>query len=62
VCNELVDRLDIPAVQIKNPDSLFITDWVNPTRMETFLRKVKHMTPQRTAIKIENLIRDWKPP
>ncbi len=56
VRNEDVGKLALPAVEIEHPESLFTTDWVNPTRGQKLARKIRFMTPQRAWVKCVNYI------
>jgi hypothetical protein len=53
-----VDRLGLPANDRTNPESLFVSEWVNPTRFSTIKRKLRHATPQRVALKFANSLRE----
>src|SRR5262249_31153136 len=54
VRDEDVDRLGLPHHELEHPESLFVTDWVNPTRTQVLMRKLKFMTPQRAWVKCVN--------
>ena len=58
VRSDLVEQLLLPSEDIRTPESLFVSSWVNPTRFQVFVRKLGFMTPQRAAIKIDNWLRD----
>jgi hypothetical protein len=53
-----VERLGLTVREIANPESLFVSEWVNPTRFSTMKRKLRHATPQRVALKIANLLQE----
>jgi hypothetical protein len=57
VRDELVGKLGLPPIELEQPDKLFVTEWVNPTRLQQLRRKVKGMTPQRALVKIQNVLR-----
>jgi len=61
VPDEHVGRLGLPAQELENPESLFITEWLNPTRMQTWSRKIRFMTPQRAWVKCVNLVHGTGP-
>ncbi len=52
VRNDLVEYL---GESIPEPDDLFIRDWINPTRMQVFRRKLRGFTPQRALGKAEDV-------
>lgn len=56
VPDEHVSRLGLPARELEHPESLFITEWMNPTRLQVLARKIRFMTPQRAWVKCVNLI------
>jgi len=58
VANEHLEALQIDPDLLAHPERLFIRDWVNPTRMSTFARKVRNMTWQRAVTKVENNLRE----
>jgi hypothetical protein len=58
VKDDEVERLELPASDITNPESLFVYEWVNPTRLSTIKRKLRHATPQRVALKFANLFQE----
>lgn len=61
VLDEYVDRLSLPVHEIENPESLFITDWLSPTRLQVWKRKIRFMTPQRAWVKCVNLVHGTTP-
>jgi len=56
VRNEDVPKLDLTAQEIAHPESLFVRDWVMPTKAQVWKRKLKFMTPQRAWVKCVNAI------
>jgi hypothetical protein len=56
VRDEDVGKLGLSRAEIDNPSSLFVHDWVNPTRMQVWQRKAKNLTPQRSWVKLVNYI------
>ena len=61
VRDDLIKRLNLPAHDLETPESLFVWDWVDPTRTKELWRKLKFMTPQRAIIKMENWLKDRRP-
>ncbi len=61
VRNEDVDKLALPAAELAHPESLFVRDWVNPTRTQVWMRKIKFMTPQRAWVKCVNSVHGNSP-
>jgi hypothetical protein len=57
VAREHVERLQIDPEVLAQPELLFIRDWMSPTRMQTFGRKVRNLSWQRLVCKIENVAR-----
>jgi hypothetical protein len=57
VRDDHVAKIDLPEEELTHPETLFVDDWVNPTRLKRWRRKLRHMTPQRAWIKLENLLR-----
>ena len=57
VAREHVEGLRIDADVIAQPESLFIHEWMSPTRMQTFGRKMRNLSWQRFVSKIENAAR-----
>lgn len=62
VHDEYVGRLGLPSHEIENPESLFINEWLHPTRMQVWKRKIRFMTPQRAWVKCVNLVHGTAPP
>ena len=56
VHDDYVRRLGLPAHELEDPESLFITEWLNPSRMQVWKRKIRFMTPQRAWVKCLNLV------
>lgn len=56
VRDEDVGKLGLPQVELDDPNSLFVHDWVNPTRMQVWQRKIKNLTPQRSWVKLVNYV------
>lgn len=61
VRNEDADRLGLSAEERERPESLFIRDWVNPTRAQVWKRKLRFMTPQRAWVKCVNALQGNSP-
>ena len=57
VADEYLKYLEINSIFIENPDMLFIDDWVNPSWLDVYKRKLKNMTWQRAIVKIQDLLR-----
>ena len=55
--NDLLDRLAIDEQFIAEPERLFISEWVAPTFVGTWRRKIKNMTWQRAVAKISVAMR-----
>lgn len=56
VHDDYVGRLGLPAHELEHPESLFITEWLNPSRMQVWSRKIRFMTPQRAWVKCLNFV------
>jgi hypothetical protein len=56
VRNEEVSKLGLTSHELENPESLFVRDWVNPTRAQVWKRKIRFLTPQRAWVKCVNAI------
>jgi len=56
VRDEDVARLDLPREELARPESLFVSDWVHPTRLAKWRRKLHFMTPQRAWVKAVNVL------
>lgn len=54
--NEHIGTLALDRETLTNPDSLFIPDWVSPTKSQVWRRKIRNMTWQRAVTKIENMM------
>jgi hypothetical protein len=54
----LIDRLQLPRQDLDRPESLFVSDWVSPTQYAVLKRKLRFMTAQRLAVKIDNFVRE----
>lgn len=61
VRNEEVPKLGLSAEEIAHPESLFLRDWVNPTRAEVWKRKLRFLTPQRAWVKCVNALQGNSP-
>jgi len=57
VRDEQVGKLGLSPAEFERPEKLFVTEWINPTRLQEFRRKMKGMTPQRALVKIQNILR-----
>jgi hypothetical protein len=53
----LLDSLGLPAIELHRPETLFVSEWVNPTRLQTWRRKIMGLTPQRALVKMQNVLR-----
>jgi hypothetical protein len=49
--------LGLPAAELQHPETLFVAEWINPTRLQTWRRKITGMTPQRALVKMQNVLR-----
>ncbi len=58
VRSDLIDLLGLPARELENPQELFISDWLAPTRFSVTRRKLRFLTRQRLALKLENMLRE----
>jgi hypothetical protein len=58
VSEEEVERLGLPASDLAYPERLFVAEWVNPTWLSTIKRKLRNATPQRVAVKVDNLLHE----
>jgi hypothetical protein len=56
VRNEEVSKLGMTAKELEQPESLFVQDWMNPTRAKVWKRKIKFLTPQRVWVKCVNAL------
>lgn len=56
VRNEDVAKLGLSAEELQHPESMFVWDWVSPTRSQVWRRKIKFMTPQRAWVKCMNAL------
>jgi hypothetical protein len=52
-----IEPIGLSAEELAHPESLFVDEWVQPTRLRTWERKLRYMTPQRAWVKLENLLR-----
>jgi hypothetical protein len=56
VRDEDAPKLGLSAEELAHPESMFVTDWLKPTRSQVWKRKLKFMTPQRAWVKCVNAI------
>jgi hypothetical protein len=56
VRNEDVPKLGMTAEELARPESLFVRDWLNPTRTQVWKRKIRFLTPQRAWVKCVNAL------
>lgn len=56
VRNEEVSKLGMSADELAQPESLFVRDWLNPTKAQVWARKIKFLTPQRAWVKCVNAL------
>jgi hypothetical protein len=56
VRNEEVSKLGLSAHELEHPESMFVRDWVNPTRAQVWKRKIRFLTPQRAWVKCVNAL------
>ncbi len=56
VRNEDAPKLGLSTEELTHPEGMFVADWVNPTRAQSWKRKLKFMTPQRAWVKCVNAI------
>lgn len=61
VRNEEVPKLGMTAEELSNPESLFIRDYIHPTRTQRWKRKIRFMTPQRAWVKCVNALHGNSP-
>jgi hypothetical protein len=56
VRDEDAPKLGLSAEELRNPESMFLRDWIKPTRVQRWARKLKFMSPQRAWVKCVNAI------
>lgn len=56
VRNEEVSKLGMTAEELAHPETLFVRDWVNPTKAQVWKRKIGFLTPQRAWVKCVNAL------
>ncbi len=56
VRNEEVPKLGLTPYELEHPESMFVRDWVNPTRAQVWKRKIRFLTPQRAWVKCVNAL------
>jgi len=56
VRDEDAPKLGLSAEELRNPEVMFVSDWITPTRVQRWKRKLKFMTPQRAWVKCVNAI------
>lgn len=56
VRDEEVPKLGLTPEELEHPEMLFQRDWINPTRVQVWKRKLKFLTPQRAWVKCVNAI------
>jgi hypothetical protein len=56
VRNEEVKKLGMTSEELAHPETLFVRDWVNPTKAQVWKRKIGFLTPQRAWVKCVNAI------
>ena len=61
VRNEEVPKLGLTPEELAHPESLFVRDWVNPTKAQTWKRKIGFLTPQRAWVKCVNALHGNSP-
>jgi hypothetical protein len=57
VRDDQVAALGLPESELTRPETLFVNDWIEPTRLRTWERKLRYLTPQRAWVKLEKLLR-----
>src|SRR5262245_35197075 len=57
VREDRIAALGLPESEIAHPETLFVDEWVQPTRLRRWERKFRYLTPQRAWVKLENLLR-----
>jgi len=57
VRDDYVEKLGLPPAELDRPEKLFIEEWINPTALKEFRRKLSGMTPQRALVKLQNILR-----
>ena len=50
----------MPFIESADRASLFVTEWVSPTRYDVLKRKLRFMTAQRLAVKIDNFVKEGR--
>jgi hypothetical protein len=45
VRNDHIRKVGLPVTESENPEQLFITERINPTRLQVFRRKLRYTTP-----------------
>jgi len=56
VRNEEVPKLGMTAEELAHPETLFVRDWLNPTKAQVWKRKIGFLTPQRAWVKCVNAL------
>jgi hypothetical protein len=56
VRSDLASRLALSTAELENPESMFCAEWVDPSAVSTFVRKLRHLTLRRFGIKIQNAL------
>ena len=56
VRSDLIDLLGLPPRELENPQELFVSDWLAPTRFSVARRKLRFLTRQR--LPLENMLRE----
>jgi hypothetical protein len=54
VRNEDAPKLGLTPEELRHPEIMFVSDWLNPTRTQVWKRKLRFMTPQRAWVKCVN--------
>jgi hypothetical protein len=56
VRNEDAPRLGLTRQELEQPETMFVRDWLNPTRTQVWKRKLRFLTPQRAWVKCVNAL------
>jgi len=56
VRDEDAPTLGLSREELERPETMFVSDWVSPTRTAVWKRKLKFMTPQRAWVKCVNAL------
>ena len=61
VRDEDAPKLGLTREELEHPETLFLRDYLNPTRTQVWRRKLGRLTPQRAWVKCVNVLRGTGP-